>query len=292
MSVIWREHSAGAPSEPFVFSARSQAGVSGMLADIAGGFRAGRVWRAFAWEETKRRYRRSALGLLWIVIGYVAFVGAIALFFGNFNLSTAEQVRTVEDYATYVALGFAAFSLITANIQDGAVAFTGAAAWIKSVSLPYSVYALKNVTRTLVPFGLQVASWLVFALAAGHPFKPVALLCLPAVAIIVVNAVATQLFFGFVGARFRDVEHMLSTILRVLLFMTPILWVYDATSGSARAIATINPVTHFVEIFRAPLLGDAPTLLNWTMVAASTVVIWGAAILAGAALRRRLPYLV
>ena len=292
MTVIWKEHAAGAPPEPFVFSAKSHAGVSGMIADIVGGFRAGRVWRAFAWEETKRRYRHSTLGLLWIVIGYVAFVGAIALFFGNFNISSDEEIRTMEEFATYVALGYAAFGLITSNIQDGAVAFTGSAAWIKSVSLPYSVYALRNVTRTMVPFALQFASWLVFALVIGHEFKPVALLSLAAIALIVFNAIAMQILFGFLGARFRDVEHMLGTILRVLLFMTPILYVYDSTSGVTRMLADANPVTHFVEIFRAPLLGMAPTALNWTMVAWSTVAVWGAAILAGASLRRRLPYLV
>lgn len=292
MTVIWKEHTAGAPPEPFVFSAASHGGVSGMIADIAGGFRAGRVWRAFAWEETKRRYRRSALGLLWIVIGYVAFVAAIALFFGNFNLSTADQVKTIEQFATHVALGFAAFNLITSNIQDGASVFTGSAAWIKSVSLPYSVYALKNVTRTLVPFALQLLSWFVFALIIGHAFEPVALLSVVAVAIIIFNAVAMQLFFGFLSARFRDIEHMISTILRVLLFMTPILWIYEGTSGITRTLADFNPVTHFVELFRAPLVGQAPTELNWIAVGYTSVIIWGAAILAGASLRRRLPYLV
>ncbi len=292
MTVIWKEHSAGAPPEPFVFSAQSHAGAGGMLADILGGFRAGRVWRAFAWEETKRRYRRSALGLLWIIIGYVAFVAAVALFFGNFNLETAEQIKTIEQFATHVALGYAAFALITSNIQDGAAVFTGSSAWIKSVSLPYSVYALKNVTRTLVPFALQVASWFLFALAIGHTFKPVALISIAAAAIIVFNAIAMQLFFGFLSARYRDIEHMISTILRVLLFMTPILWTYDGTSGISRVLADFNPITHFVELFRAPLVGAAPTALNWIVVGCSTVAIWGAAILAGAVLRRRLPYLV
>ncbi|HBK90260.1 MAG TPA: hypothetical protein DDZ68_01175 [Parvularcula sp.] len=281
-----------AQRERFVFSAHSQFGVRGIIGDIFAGFRAGRVWRAFAWEETKRRYRRSALGLLWIIIGYVAFVGAVALFFGNFNLATAEQIKTIEQYATHVGLGYAAFALITSNIQDGAALFTNAAAWIKSVSLPYSVYALKNVTRTLVPFGLQLASWFAFALLTGHVFKPVALLTLPAIAIIVFNAVAMQLFFGFLSARYRDVEHMVATILRVLLFMTPILWTYDGTSGVTRVLADFNPITHFVEIFRAPLTGNPPTAANWIFALCSTVVIWGAAILAGAVLRRRLPYLV
>lgn len=290
--MMWKEHAAGAPPEPFVFSAQSQAGVPGMIADILGGFRAGRVWRAFAWEEIKRRYRRSALGLLWIVIGYVAFVAAVALFFGNFNLTTAEKIKTIEQFATHVALGYAAFALITSNIQDGAAVFTSSSAWIKSVSLPYSVYALKNVARTLAPFVLQIASWLLFALAIGHAFKPVALLSFVAAAIIIFNAVAMQLFFGFLSARFRDIEHMVATILRVLLFMTPILWTYDGTSGISRILADFNPITHFVELFRAPLVGAAPTAMNWIVAGWSTVVIWIAAILAGAALRRRLPYLV
>lgn len=290
--MTWKVHTAGATREPFVFSARSQAGVAGMTADIIDGFRAGRVWRAFAWEETKRRYRRSALGLLWIIIGYVAFVGAVALFFGNFNLATAEQLKTTEQFATHVALGYAAFALITSNIQDGAAVFTNSAPWIKSVSLPYSVYALKNVTRTIVPFVLQIASWLVFAIATGHEFRPIALLSVIAFAVIVFNAIPMQLFFGFLSARYRDIEHMISTVLRVLLFMTPILWTYDGTSGVTRNLAAANPVTHFIEIFRAPLLGQAPTATNWIVVACSSVFIWGAAILAGAALRRRLPYLV
>jgi ABC-type polysaccharide/polyol phosphate export permease len=292
MTVIWKEHAAGAPPEPFVFSASSHGGVGGMIADILGGFRAGRVWRAFAWEETKRRYRRSVLGLLWIIIGYVAFVAAIALFFGNFNLATAEQIKSIEQYATHVALGYAVFSLITANIQDGASVFTNASAWIKSVSLPYSVYALKNVTRTLVPFALQLASWTVYAVMIGHSFKPIAFLSLAAVASILLNAVAIQLLFGFLSARFRDIEHMISTVLRVLLFMTPILYTYDSTSGVTRLLADANPVTHFVEVFRAPLLGAAPTAQNWIMVGLTTALVWSAAILAGAMLRRRLPYLV
>lgn len=292
MSVIWKEHAAGAPPDPFVFSASSHAGISGMIADIAGGFRAGRVWRAFAWEETKRRYRHSALGLLWIVIGYVAFVAAIALFFGNFNLATAEQIKSIEQYTTHVALGFAVFSLITANIQDGASVFMNASAWIKSVSLPYSVYALKSVTRTVVPFALQLASWAVYAAVVGHTVKPIAFLSLAAVAIILFNAVAMQLLFGFLSARFRDIEHMISTVLRVLLFMTPILYTYESTSGVTRTLADANPVTHFVEIFRAPLVGTAPTPENWYMVGVSTAAIWATAILTGAVLRRRLPYLV
>ncbi len=286
MSGIWKERSPGAADDPFVFSAQSNAGIGGILSDIAGGLRAGRVWRAFAWEETKRRYRRSVLGLAWIVIGYVAFVGAVALFFGNFNIKSAEQ------FASYVAIGFAAFSFITSNIHDGALAFTGSAAWIKSVSLPYSVYALKNVTRSFLPFVLQMGAYFVFALLTGVEFKPVAFLSLLALPVLTINAFGAQLLFGFLSVRFRDLEHMVNTVLRILLFVTPIIWIYEDTAGARRLLADLNPVTHYIAIFRDPLLGNPPTALAWTSVGIWTVLLWAAAIAAGSVLRRRLPFLV
>lgn len=280
-----RRSKASSPA-PFVFSARTNYGLLGMVNDIAAGLRAGRVWRAFAWEETKRRYRRSALGLAWIIIGYVAFVGAVALFFGNFNVKTAEA------FAGYVAIGFAAFGFITSNIQDGTLVFSGSASWIKSVSLPYSVYALKSVTRSFLPFVLQMTAYFTFAFMTGTELRPIALLSLLALPVYAVNAFGAQLLFGYLCARYRDLEHMIGTILRILLFVTPILWVYEDTKGVTRLLADLNPVTHYIEIFRQPLLGLAPSASAWLVVGTSTLLLWIAVLLVGSVMRRRLPFLV
>ena len=39
-------------------------------------------------------------------------------------------------------------------------------------------------------------------------------------------------------------------------------------------VADINPMTHFIEILRGPLLGAPPSKLSWLVVACITILGW------------------
>jgi ABC-type polysaccharide/polyol phosphate export permease len=268
------------------YSARGAFGFGEAIRDLIDGARAGRVWRAFAWEETKRRYRRSALGVAWIGINYAFFIVAIALFFGGFNLKSTEY------FSLYVAAGIAAFTFLSSSIQDGAVVFLSSANWINSVSLPYSVYVYKSVSRALLPFTIQMIVFFAIAGALGHRFTAAALWSIPAFVIYIVNSISLHFIFGYLTARYRDIEHLVAAILRVLFFVTPILWLYEDITGPKLLVANLNPFTHLIEIFRAPLLGDAPSAANWINSLLFTAVGCALALVVSAALRRRLPLLV
>lgn len=271
---------------PTTYSAEASGRIAATFIDIVDGFRSGQVWRAFAWEEIQRRYRRTVFGIAWIAISFAIFVAGISLFFSGFSDKSNEY------FVAYVATGFAAFTFITSNVQDGATVFTGARSWIKSVSLPYSVYVYKSVSRTVLPFALQFLVFMIFAIAIGHEFKPVALISLLSIPILLINAVGIQLALGYVCACYRDLGHLVTAIVRISFFVTPILWMYDEMTGVRKTVADLNPATHFLEIFRAPILGYAPPALSWWAVAATTVIVWALAIIASLAYRRRIPFLV
>ncbi|MFN7056967.1 MAG: hypothetical protein ACK4SV_15525, partial [Hyphomonas sp.] len=55
------------------------------LKDLYSGLKRTELWRAFAFDEIQQRYRRSRLGLAWVVVSYLIFVCAIAIFFGGFS---------------------------------------------------------------------------------------------------------------------------------------------------------------------------------------------------------------
>lgn len=282
------DRAPGPSVRPVVFSASTGGGLGATLDDLVAGAKAGRIWRAFAWEETKKRYRRTFFGVAWIAVSYAFFVAALALFFGGEKAAGAENLHAT----AYIAIGLAAFNFLSSAMTDGATVFTGSANWINSVSLPYSVYIYKSVVRSLVPFALQLFVFFAFAAVFGFTFRPIAFLSLAALPIYLVNAVALHMALGYLTARFRDVEHLIGTILRVLFFVTPILWFYEDLTDFRLTIATINPMTHFIEIFRAPLLGKAPTTLNWIHVGLSTACLWAMALATSAVFRRRLPLLV
>lgn len=256
------------------------------LKDLGRGLARTQLWLAFAADEVQTRYRRSALGLAWIVVSYVIFVAAISIFFGGFSSKDAR------DFTAYVAINYALFSFLVANLTDGCAAFKTSKTWINSMALPHSIHVLKSIARALFVFGISLAVAIVVLLATGHLRTPVWLLALPAFAVILVNAIFIQTILAYATARFRDLEHLIQSLVRILFFITPILWVRtELPVGSVRrTIADVNPLTHALEIVSAPLLGHIPDTMSWEYMGILTCVSFLLMIGTAYLSHRRLPY--
>lgn len=244
------------------------------------------VWQAFAWDEIQHRYRRSKLGLAWIALSYFLFVFAIGLFFNGFASKSAKE------FLYYVALGFACFTFLISNLTDGTGVFRSSSNWIKSATLPYSIYAYKSVARSLFPFVIQLTCAAVIMVGSGWRPSLTILWCVPALVMYLVNAIWIQIFMGLVSARWQDITHLVSAITRLLFFTTPIVWVFEERTGLVRKVAHLNPLTHFLGIMRTPLLGGNPPLDSWLVVLGLTVAGWLGTLFVAGKMRRRLPFWV
>ncbi len=257
-----------------------------LLVDVTSGFAKREIWLNFAWEEVLSRYHRSALGLFWIVFGYAFFVGGVAFFFGGFSS------MGIANFTIYVGLGYAAFQFLVANVVDGCAVFSGSASWIKSTTLPYSIYVYKSISRSLLSFALQLAAVAVAMLYWQPEWKWNVILIIPALGLFLLNAVALQYLCGLIAARYRDVTHLVGTITRILIFTTPILWVREERTGIIALVADLNPLTHYVEIFRAPLMGQDIRPIAWLVVLGCTLVCWILTAIAADRMQRRLAFWV
>lgn len=274
-------------TETTIYSAQSAVGYRAAFRDLAEGWRMDEVWRAFAWDEIQNRYRRSAIGVAWILISFVIFVGGIGIFFGAFSSKDGAA------FMAYVALGFTLFQFMIGNITDGCGVFRQAATWIKSSTLPYSIYVYKSVFRSLFPFIIHLIATIVGMTAFGLLHLGwSALVAIPALGVILLNAIPAQMLLGVIAARYRDISHLVTSVIRILFFSTPILWVREEQSGIRAQLADLNPLTHYIEIFRAPLLGEVARSESWAIVIGSTVLLWAAAVTISAMMRRRLPFWV
>ncbi|WBQ09779.1 ABC transporter permease [Hyphomonadaceae bacterium ML37] len=258
--------------------------ISSFFADLAAGLRMTDLWRTFAWDEMQQRYRRSILGVAWIVVSYAMFVGGVSIIFSGFS------DRGGEFFVIHVAIGFAAFSFIVGNVTDGCTVFTGARVWIQSIALPHSIHIYRSICRSIFTFALQFIVAAVIIIGAGWQPTLVNLWVLPAIAVFLLNAVAIQYLMGLISARYRDVTHLVGSITRLLLFVTPILWIRSDLDTGRSNFADFNPVAHYVEVFRAPLMGLEPRPLSWIVVGVLTVVVWIAAAIVASRMRRRLAY--
>ena len=76
---------------------------------------------------------------------------------------------------------------------------------------------------------------------------------------------------GIVCTRYRDIEQIIPSLLTIIFFVTPIMWKIQ-WSNKDLPFMDYNPLYHYIEILRAPLLGNMPTIDNYIVVSFVTIV--------------------
>jgi ABC-2 type transport system permease protein len=105
------------------------------------------------------------------------------------------------------------------------------------------------------------------------------------------------LLLGIVTTRFRDMAPITQSLVQLLFFLTPIVWIYQdlldnpAVADRARLVE-FNPLLHFIEIVRQPLLGEEQHLRHWIVVLVITVVGWALTFAVVRRFRSRVAYWV
>jgi len=251
--------------------------------DIVEGAHAWHLWGLLGWQDIRQRYRRSTLGPFWLTISMGAMVGGLGLLYaGLFN-------QNVADYLPSLALGFIVWGLLATLVNENCNAFIDAESIIKQIQLPLSIHVYRVVWRNLIIFAHNLLIFIV--VAAIFKIWPgwAGLLALPALALIGMNGVWIGILLGLVSARFRDVPQIVASVMQIAFFFTPIIWTQRSLSGHGW-ILKLNPFLYFLDLLRAPLLGQIPPLNYWPTALAMTLCGWALALFMYRIYRRRIAY--
>jgi ABC-type polysaccharide/polyol phosphate export permease len=226
------------------------------------------TWVTFAWEELRDRYQRSALGMLWIPVSFLLFVGVKVLVFSKLNQAD------IGAFSIHVVIGYWVWQTLNAFAIDSGHVFVRAGGYIKSSPLPYSVYVLQALFRNTVPFLSNFLITLVVCSLATGGLSVHFLWVIPAYLVLSLNAIWMFLLVGVIGARYRDIGHLIQTMMRVLFFITPIIWIPAQLGQTGEFIALINPFAHYINLLREPVASGTVPVLSWIIVLTITATGW------------------
>ena len=258
--------------------------------DLHDGFRKRELWLHLGWQDIKQKYRRSVLGPFWITIA----TGTTAVAMGGlysqlFHLELSEHLP-------YVTLGLIIWNMINAAILEGSDVFIANEGLIKQLPTPLSVHVYRLVWRQMILFGHNIVIYVVIAIIFPKPWSWADLAAIPALLLIMLNCVWVSFCFGILATRYRDIGPLLFSVVQLLFFMTPIIWNYNTLqqqgAGQWAKIIELNPLLHYLDILRAPLLGADQHLRHWAVVIALTLIGWVVAAFALRQYRARVPYWV
>lgn len=220
------------------------------VSDFFDAIKAFRIWNLLAFQDIRQRYRRSILGPFWITLSTLVSIIALAVVY------TRIFKAPINEYMPFLAVGFIMWSFISTLVMESCGVFIGAEGLIKQINIPFGVHVMRMVWRNIITLAHHSVV-IVLVLVYFGVAPTIQLLYLPlSLFLVLTTGVFTGYLLGAICARFRDVAPIVASLMQVVFYVTPVIWYSSLLKGN-EWLLEINPFFHYLEILRAPILGEA-----------------------------------
>jgi ABC-type polysaccharide/polyol phosphate export permease len=213
-------------------------------------------------REVRVKYRGSALGLAWTLINPIMLMLAYWLIF-----SVIIRAVTVDHYPLFLLSGLLVWLFVQSTVQMSCSSLLGQASLVKQVRLPRQLLPVSVVATNLVTMLVMLAVILPLNLLIIPATRTTFWAALPLFVPLVGLVVGFAIVLAALTVLFRDIEHLIGTILLPWFILTPIFYPFSEMPGIsdhpklADVIYYGNPVAPIVSAIRDPLFfGVLPKL--------------------------------
>jgi ABC-2 type transport system permease protein/lipopolysaccharide transport system permease protein len=155
-------------------------------------------------------------------------------------------------------------------MTEGCNVFTAAAPFIHQIRAPLSIYVFRLLWKNLIILAHNVLVFVAVAAIFGIWPGASALLVVPALILICLAGVSTSILLGILTSRFRDIPPIVTSVVQIVFFISPILWKPEQVPARAVFVDN-NPFYHLLNILRQPLLGEVAAPSSWAISFALTL---------------------
>lgn len=218
-------------------------------------------------RDLKVRYKRSFLGFLWAMVNPLLTMIVLFLVFNSlfrFN---------VENYAIYILSGLLLWQMFSRGTAMAIRSLLDNSFIYKQIHVPAGVFVAASIGGALVNLLFAIVPLLLLAWITGLP-PHWSWLFLP------VPVVLTTLFtFGFglvvaaLASFFTDILDIYDVTINAYFYLTPIVYPLSILKEPLVGLQQANPMYHFIELFRAPLIyGMLPSINHLILSAVYALV--------------------
>jgi lipopolysaccharide transport system permease protein len=208
------------------------------------------------WRDLKVRYKQTYLGPVWVVLAPVMAMLVTSLVFGRLAKLPSDHLP----YPLLVFSGLIPWTYFSRTLNNAAGSILDNTALVRKVYFPLFILPLSTALSGLPDLGVSLV--VLLALQVWYHVLPGwSLLWLP-----LVLAWATIMSLGFsiwvasLTAYYRDLRYLISSVLQIWMFVTPIFYSDSLIPEHWRALYDCNPLADLIGVFRQALLGTSSTL--------------------------------
>ena len=206
-------------------------------------------------RELKARYRGSVLGFLWSFINPLLLLSIYSFVFTTIMQNNDPRIRP---FAVFAFCGLLPWTWFSASLTEATSSLITGGNLIKKVLFPAEVLPIVSVLANMVHFLLRLLVLGAFMIGFRHYPNPAALPWFPAVIVVqLVFTLGLALGLSALTVHFRDVRDLLTNVLTLWFFATPIIYPYFLPAvGRFLWLFRLNPFYHLAVSYQEILFFD------------------------------------
>lgn len=202
-------------------------------------------------RDVKIRYKRSALGFLWVMLDPLLMLLVFyAIFSGLFGQSVGQ-------YSAYVMSGLIMWQFFSQGTKVASSAFLQNRNLINKVYLPKAIFPLSVVSSSLVHFIFSLVPLFVLMLFSGTKLGLNLALLPYVVGIVFMFSFGIALTVSTLAVFFHDIIYIYDVLLLGWMYLSAIFYPVSILPQKLQVLMAFNPLYHFISLFRASLYDPA-----------------------------------
>ena len=241
-----------------------------LLATLAESLRNPAFWGYATWLDIATRYRKSTLGLLWMLVPPALYIFGMGYFFARIQ-GTDPFV-----FMPHLGLGYLLFRLISMVLIESTSVLPMHAGYILDGRVRLTDFVLKVLVRALFYLLSSLPILMPVVVLSPDAHLGGAVLAAGGMVLMLANLMWLAGVVSLFGARFPDTHEFMGSVFVLGFVVTPILW-YGASAPAGTVhglIMRLNPAYHLIELVRAPLLGEPVEPLSVVVCVVGALLGW------------------
>jgi ABC-2 type transport system permease protein len=202
-------------------------------------------------RELKVRYRRSAIGFTWTMLQPLLTMLVLQVVFNSlFKFRLDEGTN----YPVYALAGILFWNFFSQSIVASMNSLKTNSPILRKLPIPKEVFPLATVISGVINLVLALVPLMLILLVTRQPMGP-SLLFLPvSILIAALFTLGAGLLLSPLAVFFSDVVEMISVLLSILMYLTPVFYPMKILENSKYLpLVRFNPVRSILEVFRDPI---------------------------------------
>lgn len=217
-------------------------------------------------RDVVARYKRSVLGIAWTMLQPLGMMVIMSLVF-------SQLFKRIEGYPVYLLSALLAWNFFSQATNATIHEMIWGGPLLNKIYMPPTSFAVSAIGTGLVNFALSIIPLMLIMFFVHIPMRW-SLLLLPVSMILLASfALGVGLLISTFAIYFPDVSEMYEIVLIGWMYLTPIIYPLDIIPERLQAWFKLNPMYHFIQMFRLPVFeGVLPSLQTFVISAAFALI--------------------